>query len=101
MFSSVIVINVGINVLTGMTVVDRFFGGPFILKLTTKIPYHVFSPINILPSKGIEAIDLFIVVAGTNVPFKLTNFFDSIYPSINIEIAGPIAYISSILVRPF
>ena len=38
----------------------------------------VFSPISILPSSGIEAIDLFIVVAGTNVPLKLTNFFDSI-----------------------
>ena len=55
---------------------DRFFGGPFILKLTPKTPSPVFSPINILPSSGIEAIDLFTVVAGTNVPLRLTNFFD-------------------------
>ena len=70
--------NLGVRVLIGLTVVDRFFGGPFILKLTPKTPSPVLSPINIFPSRGIEAIDLLIVVAGTNVPLKLTNFFDSI-----------------------
>ena len=34
---------------------DRFFGGPFILKLTPKTPSPVLSPTSILPSNGIEA----------------------------------------------
>ena len=37
----------------GLTVVDKFFGGPFILKLTPKTPSPVFSPISILPNNGI------------------------------------------------
>jgi len=87
--------------LIGFTVVFKSFGGPLILKLTPKIPSPILSPIKIFPNKGMDAIDLFIVVAGTNVPLKLTNFLFSIYPSINIETAGPIAYISSMFVRPF
>ena len=42
---------------------------------------------------------LLMVVAGTKVPLKLINFLDSIYPSINIDTAGPIAYNSSIVVN--
>ena len=85
----------------GFTEVFKFFGDPLILKLTPKTPSPVLSPIKIFPNKGIDAIVLFIVVAGTNVPLKLTNFLFSIYPSINIDTAGPIAYNSSIVVRFF
>ena len=45
-----------------------FFGGPFTLKLTPKTPSPTFLPISKSPIKGIEAMDLLIVVAGTNVP---------------------------------
>ena len=68
-----------------------FFGGPFILKLTPKTPSPTFFPTKIFPNKGILEIVLLIVVAGTKVPLKLVNLFYSIYPSISIEIAGPIA----------
>ena len=93
--------NLGVKDLMGFTVVFRSFGVPLILKLTPKTPSPVLSPTKNFPNTGIEAIDLLIVVAGTNVPLKLTSFLLSIYPSINIETAGPIAYISSIVVRPF
>ena len=61
-------INLGVKVLIGLTVVFNFFGGPFILKLTPKTPSPVFFPTNILPRNGIDPITLFNVVAGTKVP---------------------------------
>ena len=41
--------------------------------------------------EGVKVDDSVLVVAGTRVPLKLTNLSDSIYPSIKIDIAGPIA----------
>ena len=90
-FSKVLVINLGVNVFIGFTVVSSFFGGPLILKLTPKTPSPVFFPTNIFPTTGIEPITLFTVVAGTNVPLRLINLPFSTYPSIKIEIAGPMA----------
>ena len=75
----------------GFTVVSSFFGGPLILKLTPKTPSPVFLPTNIFPTTGIEPITLFIVVAGTKLPLRLIYLSFSTYPSIKIEIAGPIA----------
>ena len=49
-------------------------GEPLILKLTPKTPSPVLFPIKISPNKGIEAMDLLIVVAGTKVPLKLILF---------------------------
>ena len=40
-FSNVLVINLGVNVLIGFTDVSRFLGGPLILKLTPNTP-HLF-----------------------------------------------------------
>ena len=65
-FSRVLVINLGVNVLIGLTVVLRFLGDPFILKLTPKTPSPIFLPTKIFPIIGIEPIALFNVVAGTN-----------------------------------
>ena len=90
-FSRVLVINLGVKVFIGFTEVSSFFGGPFILKLTPNTPSPVFDPTKILPKTGKEPINLFIVVAGTNVPLKLTSLFFFSYPSTKIEIAGPIA----------
>ena len=101
MFSKVLVINLGVKVLIGFTVVSKFFGVPLTLKLTPKTPSPVFFPTKIFPNRGIEAMVLLIVVAGTSVPHKLIVFLDSIYPSNNIETAGPIAYNSSIVVNFF
>ena len=81
--------NLGVRDFIGLTRVSKLLGGPFILKLTPKTPSPDLSPTKILPSRGIFAIVLFIVVAGTSVPLKLTNLFFSTYPSINIDIAGP------------
>ena len=67
--------NLGVKVLIGLTVVSRFFGGPFILKLTPKTPSPVLEPTNILPRTGIELTTLLIVDAGTKVPLKLINLF--------------------------
>ena len=64
-------INLGVKVLIGLTVVFKSFGGPFILKLTPKTPSPVFLPISISPKIGIDPITLFKVVAGTRVPLKL------------------------------
>ena len=61
--------------LLGFTVVSSFFGGPFTLKLTPKTPSPTFFPISKSPIKGIEAMDLLIVVAGTSVPLKLIKSF--------------------------
>ena len=58
----------------GFTVVFISFGGPFILKLTPKTPSPVFFPTKISPKTGIEAIIELMVLAGTNVPLKLTTF---------------------------
>ena len=90
-FYIVRVINLGVNVLIGFTVVSSFLGGPLILKLTPKTPSPVLSPTKILPRTGIELIVLLIVVAGTSVPLRLISLSSSTYPLINIEIAGPIA----------
>ena len=76
-FSRVLVINLGVNVFIGFTEVLRSFGGPFILKLTPKTPSPVLSPTKIFPNNGILLIVLFIVVAGTKVPLRLTNFSSS------------------------
>ena len=65
--------NLGVNVLIGLTVVFRFCGGPLILKLTPKTPSPIFLPTNMSPNIGIFEIVLFIVVAGTKVPLKLVN----------------------------
>jgi len=65
------VINRGVNVLIGFTVVSRFLGGPLILKLTPKTPSPDLDPTSIFPKKGIDPIILFKVVAGTKVPLKL------------------------------
>ena len=59
----------------GFTVVLRSFGGPLILKLTPKTPSPVFFPTKIFPNIGIEPTNLFMVVAGTNVPLRLTKSF--------------------------
>ena len=59
----------------GFTVVSVFLGGPLILKLTPNTPSPVFEPTKILPNIGIDPTTLLIVVAGTNVPLKLTSFF--------------------------
>ena len=80
-FSKVRVINLGVNVLIGLTVVFKFLGGPLILKLTPKTPSPVFFPTRILPKNGIDPITLFNVVAGTRVPLKLIKLFFSTYPS--------------------
>jgi len=93
--------NLGVRVFTGFTVVFNLFGGPFILKLTPKTPSPTFFPTKISPRRGIEDIVLLIVVAGTIVPLRLTKSSLSIYPYINKEIAGPMAYNSSILIRSF
>ena len=58
----------------------RSFGGPFILKLTPNTPSPVFFPTSISPRIGIEPTNLFIVVAGTRVPLKLTRLPPWIYP---------------------
>ena len=58
-------INLGVKVFIGFTVVSRFFGGPLILKLTPKTPSPVLEPTRISPRIGIEPIALLIVVAGT------------------------------------
>ena len=63
--------NLGVKVFIGFTVVSKFWGGPLILKLTPKTPSPTFFPIRKSPIKGIEAIDLLIVVAGTSVPPRL------------------------------
>ena len=78
-FSNVRVINLGVKVLIGFTVVSKLPGGPFILKLTPKTPSPTFFPTNISPINGIDEIVLLIVVAGTNVPLKLINFFSFEY----------------------
>ena len=90
--------NLGVNDFTGFTVVFKSFGGPLILKLTPKTPSPTFLPIKKSPNTGIEAIVLFIVEAGTKVPLKLISSLDWTYPSIKIEIDGPIAYSSSIVI---
>ena len=72
-FSKVLVINLGVKVLIGLTEVFKFFGGPLILKLTPKTPSPTFLPTKISPSKGIDPIALLIVVAGTRVPLRLIN----------------------------
>ena len=77
-FSKVRVINLGVKVLIGFTVVFKFFGGPLILKLTPNTPSPIFFPTKISPRRGIDDIVRFIVVAGTKVPRKLTNLFFSI-----------------------
>ena len=66
-------INRGVKVLIGLTLVFKSFGYPLTLKLTPKTPSPTFFPTNISPNKGIEPIALFIVVAGTKVPLKLIN----------------------------
>ena len=66
--------NLGVKVFIGLTVVFKFLGCPLILKLTPKTPSPTFFPTKISPIKGIDEIVLFIVVAGTNVPLRLTNF---------------------------
>ena len=68
-------INLGVNVLIGFTVVSKFLGGPFILKLTPNTPSPVLEPTSIFPKIGILPIALFIVVAGTSVPRRLINLF--------------------------
>ena len=74
-FSSVLVINLGVRVFTGLTVVSNLPGGPLILKLTPKTPSPTFLPTKISPINGIDEIVLLIVVAGTKVPLKLIIFF--------------------------
>ena len=91
--------NLGVSVLTGFTVVFNFFGGPLILKLTPKTPSPTFFPTKISPRRGIDDIVLLIVVAGTNVPLRLIKSSLSTYPSINKEIAGPMAYSSYIFIK--
>ena len=59
--------------LTGLTVVLIFPGIPFILKLTPKTPSPTLLPTNILPTIGIFETRLFKVLAGTNVPLRLTS----------------------------
>ena len=54
-FSKVLVINLGVKVLIGFTVVFKSFGGPLTLKLTPKTPSPVFFPTRILPINGIDA----------------------------------------------
>ena len=78
-------INLGVKVFIGFTVVSKSLGGPLILKLTPKTPSPTFFPISRSPSKGIEAIVLLIVVAGTKVPLKLISLSSSMYPSNKIE----------------
>ena len=90
-FSIVLVTNLGVRVLIGFTVVLMFFGGPFILKLTPKTPSPILLQIKIFPTTGIQPITLLTVLAGIKVPFRLTNSFFTTYPSINKDIAGPIA----------
>ena len=93
-------INLGVNVLTGLTVVLIFPDGPFILKLTPKIPSPAFLLTKIFPKTGIFETNLFSVLAGTRVPFKFTMpVFFSIYPSICKETLVPRAKISSIVVK--
>ena len=58
--------------------VSKFFGGPFILKLTPNTPSPTFFPTRMSPINGIELIVLLIVVAGTKVPLKLIKFSFSI-----------------------
>ena len=42
-FSNVLVINLGVKVLIGLTLVFKSFGYPLILKLTPKLPHLLFS----------------------------------------------------------
>ena len=65
-------INLGVKVFIGLTVVLICPGNPFILKLTPKTPSPIFLPTKILPTTGIFDTKLFKVLAGTNVPLKLT-----------------------------
>ena len=65
-------INLGVRVLIGFTVVSKLPGGPLILKLTPKTPSPTFSN-QYISINGIDEIVLFTVVAGTNVPLKLIN----------------------------
>ena len=53
------VINLGVNVFIGLTVVFKFLGGPLILKLTPKTPSPTFFPIKISPTTGIFDTTLF------------------------------------------
>ena len=63
--SSIRVINLGVKVLTGFTVVFKLFVGPLILKLTPKRPSPAFLPIRISPITGIFDTTVFKVFAGT------------------------------------
>ena len=56
-------------------------GGPFILKLMPNNPSPTSLGIIMFPITGILEITLFKVFAGTNVPLKLTNFFDWLHYS--------------------
>ena len=55
----VLVLNLGVKVLIGFTVVFKSFGGPLILKLTPKIPSPTSLGITMLPITAIFEINLF------------------------------------------
>ena len=64
-------INLGVKVFIGLTVLFKSFGGPFIWKLTPNIPSPVLLPTKILPSSGILAIFLLIVVNVVHASVRL------------------------------
>ena len=91
--------NLGVIVLTGLTVVLMFPGKPFILKLTPKTPSPTLFPTSMLPIIGIFETSLFKVLAGTNVPLRLINpVFFSIYPFMCKDTLVPKASTSSTIV---
>ena len=56
-------INLGVKVLTGLTVVFKLSGSPLILKLIPKSPSPTFFPTKISPTTGILEIILFNVLS--------------------------------------
>ena len=78
-------INLGVKVLTGLTVVLILPGKPFNLKLTPNIPSPVFLPTNIFPTTGIFETRMFNVFAGINVPLKLTSPVFFFYISAHLQ----------------